>query len=201
MPVLAAALPAITAVAGLAGAGLSAAGAIEGGEATAANDRYRAKVAENNAILAKQNGTWAIQAGETHAANEGLRTRARIGTEKATQGASGIDVNSGSAVATRAGTQSMGLLDAMTIRSNASRQAYGYAVKAASDTAEGQLETEAAGQAETAGEISAGAGLLAGASSVGGKYAGYLTTAREGGTPGVTPSSGDGWSGNGTWDR
>lgn len=196
MPVLAAALPAITAVSGLAGAGLSAVGAVEGGKATAANDKYQAAVASYNAQIADQNATWAIQSGETQAANQGLKTRATVGAEKAAEGANGVDVNSGSAANVRAGTQSMGLLDAMTIRSNASRSAYGYQVQATNDTAQSQLDTSAAGQAVTAGDIAGGAGLLSGASTVAGKYAGYLQTSGGGSNPtapAMAPS-------NGTWD-
>ena len=134
-------------VAGVASTGMSAAGSYESGQATKANDQYQAAVAANNALIAKQNAAWDIQAGETAATNQGLKTRAQIGTEKASQGAAGIDVNSGSAAKVRAGTESMGMLDAMTIRSNAAKQAYSAQVQATNETAQSQLDTAAGKQA------------------------------------------------------
>ena len=115
-----------------------------------------------------------IQAGETAATNKGLATRAKVGQEQAQQGAAGIDVNTGSAPAVRAGTQEVGMLDALTIRSNAAKQAYGQEVAATSATAQSQLDTATSQQASTAGEIGAAGTLLSGASTVGGGYAKYL---------------------------
>lgn len=188
MGVALAALPAIAAVAGIAGAGVSAYGAYESGQATAASDAYQAQVAANNAALAKQQGKLDIQSGEIQAVDSGLKTKAAVGTEKAQQGASGLDVNSGSAVDVRAGTASTGMLDALTIRSNSAKKAYADEVTANSDTAQGQLDTMGATQAETAGDIGAAGTLLTGASTVGGNYAKFQNSF--GATPGPGAVSG-----------
>lgn len=158
---------------GLAGAAVSAFGSYESGQATAAAEAYQAQVAANNAIIAKQNARLDIQSGETQATNEELKTRAQVGTEKAGQGAGGIDVNTGSAADVRAGTSQIGYLDALTIRSNSAKQAYGQLVQGATDTAESQLLTMESGSAAEAGDIGAIGGLLTGASTVGGRYAAY----------------------------
>lgn len=158
-------------IAGVAGAGVSAYGAYESGQATAASDSYQAQVAENNATLAKQQGKLDIQSGEIAAVDQGLKTKATIGSQKAQQGASGIDVNSGSAADVRAGTAQMGMVDVSTIRSNAAKKAYADEVTANSDTAQGQLDTMGASSASTAGEIGAAGTLLTGASTVGANYA------------------------------
>lgn len=161
------------AIAGIAGTVISAAGQYEQGQATAAASAYQAQVAANNAAIAKTNALMDIQSGEIAAVNSGLKTRAQVGSEKANQGASGVDVNTGSAVNVRAGTAETGMLDALTIRSNAAKEAYGQEVTATSDTAQSQLDTMEGSQAAEAGEIGAAGSLLSGASTVGGNYLKY----------------------------
>lgn len=177
----------IAGVMGLVGAGVSSYGAYEQGQARAASDiaaantaAYQAQVARNNAVIAGQNVTWTEASGESKTAAVGMRTRAAVGTEKAVQGASGIDVNTGSAPNVRAARAQLGALDALTIRSNAAREAYGFEVKEASETAEAGLkqyesayDTTAAATDKQAGDIAALGTLLTGASSVGGKFAGW----------------------------
>ena len=159
------------AVAGGVGTMISAFGANEAGQATAASDAYQATVAANNAALATTESKIDIQSGEIAAVNKGLQTRAAVGQQKAAQGASGVDVNSGSTANVRAGTAEMGMVDALTVRSNAAKKAWSDEVTATSDTAQSQLDTMAGEQAQTAGAIGAAGTLLSGASTVGGNYA------------------------------
>lgn len=170
-------------VGGLAGSGISAFGSYESGQAQSANAAYQAQVARNNAIIAGENETWTSASGAAQEAAEGMKTRAAVGRIKANQGANNIDVNTGSSVAVQTAAQKMGDLDAMTIRSNTARSAYGYAVAAESDTAQSQLLEAESSQAATGGDISALGTFLSGASSVGGKWAGLQN---------VTPSGGSG---------
>jgi len=163
------------AIAGLAGAAVSAYGSYESGQASAASYAYKAQVAANNAAIARQKGVMDIQAGETAAVNQGLKTRAKVASEKAQQGAAGVDVNSGSAVDVRAGSEELGMLDALTVRSNAAKKAWSDEVEATSDQAQSVLDTSAGQQAETAGEIGAAGSLLSGVSTVGGNYAKWQT--------------------------
>jgi hypothetical protein len=158
---------------GLVGAGVSAFGAMSQGNAASANASYQAQVAKNNAAIAAQNESWTSAAGASKEAAEGMKTRSAVGQIKATQGASNIDVNTGSAAKVSAGAAEMGELDAMTIRSNTSRQAYGYAVQQASDNAESTLLTSEASQDKEGGDLSALGTFLNGASSVGSKWANY----------------------------
>lgn len=157
-------------VIGAVGAATTAAGTLAAGSSTAAADAYQAQVANNNAQLATQQGKLDIQSGEIAAVDSGLKTKAAVGSEKASQGASGIDVNSGSAADVRAGTASMGMLDALTIRSNAAKKSYSDEVTAQSDTSQGVLDTYAGESAKTGSEIGAAGTLLSGASTVGGNY-------------------------------
>jgi hypothetical protein len=163
------------AIAGGVGTAIQAFGALQSGFATSAADAYKAQVAANNAAIARMKSKMDIQSGEVAAVNRGLQTRAKVGSEKAQQGAAGVDVNTGSAVDLRAGTTELGMLDSLTIRSNAAKKAWSDEVEATSDTAQSQLDTMAGQQAETAGEIGAAGSLLSGASTVGGNYAAWQT--------------------------
>jgi hypothetical protein len=157
------------------GTATSAAGKVSAGYAKSQNAAYQSQVAANNAAIAQQDATLEIQAGEIAAVNQGLKTRARIGSERATMGAAGIDVNSGSAVDVQAGTAELGMLDALTVRSDAAKRAYRKSVEAVSDTAQSQLLAAQSEQEKTAGWLGAGETLLSGASTVGGSWAKYKT--------------------------
>jgi hypothetical protein len=166
-----AALAPVMLVAGLAGAGISAAGAYGSMEASSKNAAYQAQVAANNAKIALSNAAMDTQSGEISAANQGLKTRAAVGKTLSQQGASGIDVNTGSAPKVRAAESELGALDAMTIRSNAAKKAYADTVAATGDTAESQLLTAESDQASSAAPWSALGTFLSGASSAGGAFA------------------------------
>jgi hypothetical protein len=157
--------------ASLAGAGIGAMGAYESGQATSAAAAYQAQVALNNAAIARQNAELAMQSGEQQVGIQGMKTRAAVGAEKAGEAASGVDVNKGSFVSARAGTAELGALDALTIRSNAAKQAYGYEVAATSNTAQAQLDTFESQQAKDAGLVSALGTAIGGVGSAGLNYA------------------------------
>jgi len=165
---------------GAAGAATSAYGAFSGAEAQSSNAAYQAQVAANNAAIAQRNARMDIQSGEVQASDSELKTRATVGQEKAAQGGAGVDVNTGSAANVRQATEQVGQLNALTIRSNAAKSAYGQEVAATGDTASSQLLGAESSQYATAAPIGATGTLLTGASTVGGKYA---TLA------GATPSS------------
>ncbi len=158
---------------GIAGAGVSAFGAYETGQANAANANYQAQVARNNALIANENVALAGETGAAREAAQGMKTASSVGQMKAATAASGIDVNTGSAAAVRTAAAKLGALDALTIRSNTAREAYGYEVASVSDTAEAELLTSEASRAQTAGDIGALGTFLTGASSVGGRFANW----------------------------
>jgi hypothetical protein len=169
-------LPAIALGVGLAGAAVSATGAYEAGQSQKANADYQAQVAANNAKIAQQNVTWTEESGEAKVAAKGMQTAQTAGSIKAAQGASGIDVNTGSAANVRTSVAKLGALDALTIRSNTAREAFGYEVAATSDQAESGLLTQEGSQAQTAGDIGALGTFLNDSSSAAGSY-GKLTMA------------------------
>lgn len=169
------ALAPLALAAGVAGTAVSAYGQYQSGQAGARAASYQAAVAANNAEIARRNAVMEIQSGETAAVNRGLATRSKVASEKAAQGAAGIDVNTGSAAAVRAGTAEIGMLDALTLRSDAAKRAYSQEVGAQSFEEQSHLDTMKADQMETAGAIGAAGTLLSGASTVGRDFGRYQT--------------------------
>lgn len=160
----------------LVGTGIAAGGAYESGQATKKAENYSAQLANENAAIATQNAAYEGAIGNSAVENESLKNRTQMGNIKANQAASGLDVNSGSAVAVRAGQEQVQMLDTQTLRSNAARKAYGFEIQAVSDTAQSQLDTAAAKNAQTAGEINAGSTLLSGTGAAASNYAKYLSS-------------------------
>lgn len=158
-------LETIALVATLGSAAIGAVGAIQQGRAASQAAGYNAEVAANNAKIATQNAGFAAAEGEANAAASAAKTRAKIGATLAGQGASGIDVNSGSSVDVRESESKLGMLDAMTIRSNAARQAYGFQTQAVGDQAQSQLYKSQQKSDQLGGYLNAGATVLGGVGS------------------------------------
>lgn len=183
LPLAAAAAPAaagagmwatIGTIASVAGAGIGALGAIQSSRAQAASAKYNAAVAANNAVIAKQNATWAAQAGEAQAGMSQMKTRAAVGSITANQAASGVDLTTGSSLDVRSSARELGELDAISIRSNAAREAYGFETNASSFTAQSQLDRFEARSASTSGYINAGSTILGGVGTGALGYSRYL---------------------------
>lgn len=159
-----AALPFLT----VAAVGMQALGSIAQGNAAAKSANYNAAIASNNAQIATNNATLAAQQGAANAGIEQQKTRATVGAIKAAQAANGVDVNKGSAVDVRSSAAELGELNAITIRSNAARSAYGYQTQAASDQAQAQLDRQQGKYAKQAGYVKAGTSILGDAAMAGG---------------------------------
>lgn len=126
---------------------------------------YNAQLAEQNAAFADQRAAWSAEEGDQAASAAQMKARAVEGGVRANQGASGVDVNSGSSVDVQESVRQTGMLDALTVRSNAARQAYGYQVEAVNDRAQAALDRSAAKNSRKAGVINAAATLLGGGAS------------------------------------
>src|SRR6185295_14758246 len=122
---------AIMSLAGSAGGGiLNAFGSAQSARANSTTAMYQAAVAHNNSIIAENNAQYALAVGRSQAETQNYKTRELLGVQKARQGASGIDVNSGSALDVRRSTIDLGQLDALTILNNAGMKAAGYRAQA-----------------------------------------------------------------------
>lgn len=155
---------------GLAGAGLNAAGQFMGLDAQSQAAAYQAAVARNNANTAMENASMDSAAGNVAATNAGLRTRAAVGKQIAAAGAGGVESRSGSEAQQVAGIRQMGMQDAETVRSNATKQAWGAEVASTGFQAQAGLDTYESQVASTMAPLAAGGTLLSGASTVGGNF-------------------------------
>src|SRR5262252_1875935 len=167
-------------------------GAQEQASAQAAAANYQAQVAQNNAIINNQNAARAAEAGRAQAQATDFKNAARSGAILAAEGASGIDVGSGSSTEVRQSAQQLGRLDTQTVMDNAMRQVRAYQVAATSDTAQAQLDTFEAEQAKTAGMIQGFGSIVSAASSFADKWTRYTDQGIFGGGYTPTPQFGTG---------
>ncbi len=159
--------------ASVAGTAASVSAAQQAGQANAAALQYQAQVAKNNQDIANQLADRATLAGESQVDTKRLQTANIIGGELASEAASGLDVNKGSAVDVRSSAAEMGELDALTIRNNAAMTAYGYKTQGLSYGSQAQLDQAGSQNALTAGNLNAFSSLAGGASSVADKWVKY----------------------------
>lgn len=142
---------------------ISGAGAIQQGNAAEASGRYNAQVATMNAKIADQNARDALERGKIEEQQKRQEIAMLTGRQRAAMAANGVDITYGSPLDTIVDTAMLGEIDALTIRSNAAREAYGYKVNAANSRADATLSLANGKSAKTAGYLSAGGTILGGA--------------------------------------
>lgn len=147
-----------------------AVGSLTTGNANGQAAQYQAAVARNNEVVAKQNSDFALSAGRRQEEAQRLKTAQVIGMQRAQLAHSGIDIGSGSALRLQEDTARVGELDALTIRNNAARAAYGYEVQASDFGANAGMLDRTAKNARTAGAIGAFTSIVGGAGSVSDKW-------------------------------
>lgn len=192
-------MPFFTALAiglGVAGIGMNAIGQVKQGKAAKAAGKAQQEVMESEAQLAEYNADVAkLQAKD--AVNRGVeqegvyrqQIQQVIGRQRAGFAAGNIDVGTGSAVDVTADAAYIGEVDALTIRTNATREAWGFEVqkvdllKRAQIARKGGAMAAAAGRAEAtahyigaAGSVATGAGSLLAAKYGFGDSGGYNDT-------------------------
>lgn len=175
-----AALSTVALVTALAGAGTQAYGqwrqgraAREQGEAGRAAAESQAALADYNAAVADLQARDALERGMEEEGRFRSRVRVLVGSQRAGFAAGNIDVGYGSAVDVQEDAAFLGELDALTIRTNAGREAWGYKVEAEdlrqrADIArrEGVTLERAGRAAQTAARIGAVGGLLGTGASI-----------------------------------
>ena len=158
------------AISSLIGGGVQAYGSLQKGAADQAMYNYQAGTAQLNQKIATQNAAYTQEAGGSAAFQSGLKTGAIVGHQKANQGASGVDVSTGSPLGVRQTTTALGQVDQQLIRTNFAKKAYGFEVEAATKGAEAKADVIAGEQASKAGTIGAVASILGTAGSVSSKW-------------------------------
>lgn len=150
--------------------GLSAASGVLGGIQAYQSGMFQSKIATYNSQLALQNKDASLNAGQNAEEIKRMQTGKQVGEEAAAQAAGGTDVSGGSNEAVRQATATAGDYDALTIRYNAARSAYGYTQEAFSDQLQAQSAKESAVSGLVGGVLKGGASFLGGASSLTDKW-------------------------------
>ncbi len=156
---------------------LAVAGGVQTARAQKAAGEAQAQADEANARIGRQQADQARQIGNMEEERQMRRVRAAVATQRATQAANGLDVNSGTALDLQAETAGFGTADALNLRSNAIRQAWGFEVGAVNDI-------NSASAARAAGSNAATGTMLTTASQVAGMYGstnGFGMAGRSGG--------------------
>jgi hypothetical protein len=150
----------------IAGGAIKAMGDLFSGQAQSNMYKYQAGVALARAQNDELKARWAEEAGEENALREGLRGRFSWGNIHAGQGASNVDVNTGTSVNVRAGQTEVTQMTEAQTRTNFARKAYGFRVDEAGDIATAGAANVAAKNAITGSYYDAAASILGTASSV-----------------------------------
>lgn len=95
-------------------------------QAQKASYEYQSAVARNNAITAEYQAQDALKRGEIAEEQQRRRTAMLKGSQTARLAANGIDISEGSALQILSDTDWMGEQDALTVRDNAAREAWGF---------------------------------------------------------------------------
>ena len=131
---------------------------------------YTEAVARNNQIMADRATADAIKRGKDEETRRRLQTLQDVGTERSKLASGGFDVNSGSALTKQSDIRAMGDVEAVTIRNNAQREAYGIQTQ--------NYATQAEAKGNAAASRNAGfTSLISGATSV---YSGYSKLSKSG---------------------
>lgn len=117
---------------------LGVVGGVQQAQAAKAEGEYAQAVAEENAKIKELQAQQATQIGNIEEERQRRRVRAALATQRATFAASGVDMGSGTALEVLGDTAGMGEADALAIRSNALREAWGFRVGAMDDRAQGR---------------------------------------------------------------
>jgi len=155
------------------GTATTAAGQIQAGKQAKGRAAYQAAVARNNATIAGYKAEDARRRGEIEAEKQGKATAQLIGRQRAALAGGGVTVGQDSAGQLVRDTAALGRLDALTIQSNAEREALGFEARGVSFESEARLQGLVGENAVSSSYLKAGASLLSGVGSVAGKWYNY----------------------------
>lgn len=120
-------------------AGLSLAGGISQANAERSLGDYQQSIFNINARFSELQGEDAIRRGDKEATKIKRQAKQLIGKQRATLAAQGIELDEGTALAIQEDTAELGAADAMTVRNNAWREAWGYRAQALDLRSQGRL--------------------------------------------------------------
>ncbi|QND53459.1 hypothetical protein HB779_17360 [Phyllobacterium sp. 628] len=142
---------------------LGAAGQMQQAQASASASKYNAQVADMNAQLSDRRAKDALERGAQEEQKKRQEVARINGAQTAAMAANGVDLTFGSPLDTLVDTATLGELDALTIRTNANREAYDYRVDAVNKRAGATLNRMEAKSAVAGGYLGAAGTVLTGA--------------------------------------
>jgi hypothetical protein len=163
----------IALVAGFAGSGVAAYSSYESGQAQKA-------LANTNARLADEQAADSTRRGQIEEDRRRALTRQQLGAQRVALGANNVVSSTGTPLGLLAETAEYGELDALTIRNNAAREAFGYKVEAGNSRTRGRI-------ASREGTLGAFSTILGGGAQAYGSYRKNRSGAGGGGAKGITP--------------
>jgi hypothetical protein len=157
----------------IAGMALSAYSSYKQGKAAKAAGKAQRAVAEGSATLSEYNAAVsqlqaqdAVERGVEQEGRFRAQVRGVVGAQRAGFAGANIDVSSGSAADVQADAAFLGELDALTIRTNAAREAWGYQVQAVDLRERARISRKEGVAFERAGNAAGTAAYLSGAASL-----------------------------------
>lgn len=144
----------------------SARAAKKAGEAQQSAAESEAQLAEYNAGVADLQAQDALERGAQTESKFRTQVRGMVGAQRAGSAAGNIDVGFGSAVDVQADAAYLGELDALTIRTNAAREAWGYRVEGTDLRKRAEIARKTGYYAAQAGRSNASTAYLQGAGNI-----------------------------------
>lgn len=120
-------------------AGSSLLNASNQSSALKAQGAYQQQIAEMNARASDDLAKDAVERGKTESSLVRNRARQMLGSQRAGYAGQGVEVNSGTALQIQDETYTMGETDALTVKNNAWREAWGYKTQAKNIRSQGRL--------------------------------------------------------------
>jgi hypothetical protein len=158
-------VPLLTAVA-IGGLALNAWGGYQEGKAQQQSANYSARVDQNNATLKDYQAEQTAKIGSIEEERHLAKVRQMIGSQRATLAANGVDLSEGTPVDLVTETAGLGEEDALNIRYNAMRDAWGLREEAKSLRGSAAYKRVAGSNAKNATFLTTAANTLTGAASL-----------------------------------
>jgi hypothetical protein len=141
--------------------GLTAATGLYGADQQRKAGRHEQEVAEQNARLDRLRQDQAREAGNSQEEQQRARVRQVLASQRAAFAAQGIDASTGSPLDILGDTAGAGYGDALTMRSNALREAWGFGVSATNEVNRGRAARRS-GNSQAVGTLLSSAASAAG---------------------------------------
>jgi hypothetical protein len=149
---------------------------------------YEGDILDQNAGLAQQQAADSLARGREAEGRQRAQGRQLAGAQRAAFAASGVEIDSGSAADVMANDHALDELDAMTIRNNAAREAWGYQVQSNDYRRQADLARMSGRETASSLRSQSVSTLLTGAGSLASIYASAPKRITRGGTIPTVPA-------------